>query len=94
MDDESLDRLWAINVKATLRLTRTAGHETRDMDVRCTVVCPGFGRTEMLSYTDKVTPAKMVRPETLVTMIRNTVELPNTAAVAGLLVNCRLEDTL
>lgn len=137
-DDEALDRLWAINVKAPLRLTRLCmphleatgrgrivnvaslsgkrvrnafvgynmtkyavmglTHTTRQVGwekgVRATAVCPSFVRTEMSSYTQKVTPDEMIQPETLAHLIRTTVELPNNAAIAELLVNCRLEDTL
>ena len=137
-NDEALDRLWAINVKGPLRLTRLClphleaigrgrivnvaslsgkrvrnafvgynmtkfavmglTHTTRqvawDKGVRATAVCPSFVRTEMSSYTQKVTPEEMIQPETLAQLIRNAVELPNNAAIAELLVNCRLEDTL
>ena len=137
-DDAALDRLWAINVKAPLRLTRlclphltrtgqgrivniaslsgkrvrngfvgynmtkfavmglthTTRHETWDMGIRCTAVCPSFVRTEMSSYTGKVAPEDMIQPETLAQMIRHNIELPNNAAVAEILVNCRLEDML
>lgn len=137
-NDEALDRLWAVNVKGPLRLTRTAlphleatgrgrivniaslsGKRVRnafvgynmtkfavmglthtirqvtwDKGVRATAVCPSFVRTEMSSYTQKVTPDEMIQPEDLAHLIRTTVELPNTAAIAELLVNCRLEDTL
>lgn len=137
-DDEALDRLWAINVKGPLRLTRlcmphleatgrgriiniaslsgkrvrnpfvgynmtkyavmglthTTRHVGWDKGVRATAVCPSFVRTEMSSYTQKVTPEEMIQPETLAHLIRTNVELPNNAAIAELLVNCRLEDTL
>lgn len=137
-NDAALDRLWAINCKAPLRMTRlclpylaksgagrivniaslsgkrvrngfvgynmtkfavmgmthTTRHETWDMGIRCTAVCPSFVRTEMSGYTGKVTPEEMIQPETLARMIRNNIELPNNAAVAEILVNCRLEDML
>jgi len=137
-DDDALDRLWAINVKGPLRLTRlclpyleatgrgrivniaslsgkrvrnafvgynmtkfavmglthTTRHVAWEKGVRVTAVCPSFVRTEMSAYTQKVTPEEMIQPETLANLIRTAVELPNTAAVAELLVNCRLEDTL
>lgn len=140
MDDneEALDRLWAVNVKAPLRLTRLAlphlettgagrivniaslsgkrvrnafvgynmtkfalmglTHTTRhvawEKGVRATAVCPSFVRTEMSSYTSKVTPDEMIQPETLAQLVRTLVELPNNAAIAELLVNCRMEDML
>lgn len=140
MDDneEALDRLWAINVKAPLRMTRlclphlertgagrivnvaslsgkrvrnafvgynmtkfalmglthTTRHVAWEKGVRATAICPSFVRTEMSSYTSKVTPEEMIAPETLAELVRTVVELPNTAAIAELLVNCRLEDML
>jgi NAD(P)-dependent dehydrogenase (short-subunit alcohol dehydrogenase family) len=137
-NDAALDRLFDINVKAPLRLTRlclphlkdvgngrvvnivslsgkrvrnsfvgynmtkfavmglthTIRHVAWDQGVRATAICPSFVRTEMSAYTNKIHPDDMIQPETLAQMVRNTIELPNNAAVAELLVNCRLEDTL
>lgn len=137
-DDEALDRLWAVNVKAPLRLTRLClpyleetgrgrivniasmsgkrvrnalvgynmtkfavmglTHTTRrvswDKGVRVTALCPSFVRTEMAAYTDKVAPEDMTQPETIAEAVQFALELPNNAAMAELLVNCRLEDTL
>ncbi|MCY4543308.1 MAG: SDR family NAD(P)-dependent oxidoreductase [Rhodobacteraceae bacterium] len=135
-NEEALDRLWTVNVKAPLRLVRlclphlercgrgrivniaslsgkrvrnsfvgynmtkfammglthTVRHATWDSGIRATAICPGFVNTRMSSYTDKVKPDEMIQPETLATLVRTTIELPNTAAVAELLVNCRRED--
>jgi NAD(P)-dependent dehydrogenase (short-subunit alcohol dehydrogenase family) len=140
MDDneEALDRLWAVNVKAPLRmtqlclphleqtgagrivnvsslsgkrvrnafvgynmtkfalmgLTHTTRHVAWEKGVRATAVCPSFVRTEMSAYTSKVKPEEMIQPETMAELVRTLVELPNSAAIAELLVNCRLEDML
>lgn len=140
MDDneEALDRLWAVNVKAPLRLTRlclphleatgqgrivnivsmsgkrvrnafvgynmtkfavmglthTTRHVAWEKGVRATAICPSFVRTEMSSYTSKVTPDEMIQPETMAELVRTAIELPNNAAMAEMLVNCRLEDML
>lgn len=137
-NDEALDRLWAVNVKAPLRLTRlcmpyleatgagrivniaslsgkrvrnafvgynmtkfavmglthTTRHVAWEKGVRATAICPSFVRTEMSSYTNKVTPEEMIQPETLASLVRTAIELPNNAAMAEMLVNCRLEDML
>ncbi len=137
-NEDALDRLWAVNVKAPLRLTRlclphlektgtgrivniasmsgkrvrnafvgynmtkfammglthTTRHVSWDKGVRATAICPSFVRTEMSAYTGKVTPEEMIQPETIAELVRTTIELPNNAAIAELLVNCRLEDTL
>ncbi len=137
-NEEALDRLWEINVKAPLRLTRlclphlektgrgrivniaslsgkrvrnafvgynmtkfalmglthTTRHVAWDKGVRATAICPSFVRTDMSAYTTKVQPEDMIQSETLAQLVRSTIELPNNAAVAELLVNCRLEDML
>lgn len=137
-NDEALDRLFAVNVKAPLRMTRlcmphlektgagrivnivsmsgkrvrnafvgynmtkfavmglthTTRHVAWEKGVRATAICPSFVRTEMSAYTNKVTPDEMIQPETLASLVRTAIELPNTAAMAEMLVNCRLEDTL
>ncbi|WP_454855512.1 SDR family NAD(P)-dependent oxidoreductase [Rhizobium binxianense] len=137
-NDEALDRLWAVNVKAPLRMTRlcmphleasgsgrivnivsmsgkrvrnafvgynmtkfavmglthTTRHVAWEKGVRATAICPSFVRTEMSSYTNKVAPEDMIQPETLASLVRTAIELPNTAAMAEMLVNCRLEDML
>jgi hypothetical protein len=48
----------------------------------------------MTADTTKVSREDMIPPETLAQIVRNAIELPNNAAVAEVLVNCRLEDTL
>ncbi len=137
-NDEALDRLWAVNVKAPLRMTRlclphleatgagrivnisslsgkrvrnsfvgynmtkfalmglthTTRHVAWEKGVRATAICPSFVRTEMSSYTSKVAPEDMIQPETMADLVRTLIELPNNAAIAELLVNCRLEDML
>ncbi|MEM8619180.1 MAG: SDR family NAD(P)-dependent oxidoreductase [Actinomycetota bacterium] len=137
-NDEALDRLWEVNAKAPLRMTRlclphleacghgriiniaslsgkrvrnalvgynmtkyalmglthTTRHVSWDKGVRATAVAPGFVRTEMSAYSDKISPEEMIQPETLAELVSTLIQLPNNAAVAELLVNCRLEDTL
>lgn len=137
-NDEALDRLWAVNVKAPLRMTRlcmphleasgsgrivnvssmsgkrvrnafvgynmtkfavmglthTTRHVAWEKGIRATAICPSFVRTEMSSYTSKVKPEDMIQPETMAALVRTAIELPNNAAMAEMLVNCRLEDML
>ena len=137
-DEAVLDRLWTVNVKAPMRMTRlclphlestgrgrivnlaslsgkrarnafvgynmtkfammglthTTRHVSWDKGVRVTAICPGFVRTEMSAYTDKIKPDEMIQPESIAHLVRTAIELPNNAAVAEMLVNCRLEDTL
>ena len=137
-DDEALDRLWAVNVKAPLRLTRHClphlektgrgriinivslsgkrvrnafvgynmtkfavmglTHTTRyaswDKGVRVTAICPSFVSTDMSAYTSKVASEEMIQTGTVAEVVKFAIELPNNAAIAELLVNCRLEEML
>ena len=137
-DEEDLDYLWTVNVKAPLFMTRlclphlrAAGsgrivnvsslsgkrvsnenvayhmskyalmaltHGSRRLGwedgVRVTALCPGFVRTDMTAGTDRIGREEMIDPDDLAELAAAVIALPNTAAVAELLVNCRLEDTL
>lgn len=137
-DDANLDALWAVNVKAPMRMIRLAlphlrkagtgrivnisslsgkrvknenagyamskfalmalTHATRriawDDGVRVTAVCPSFVATDLTAGVTKVSRAEMIDPGDLAEVVALALALPNTAAIAELLVNCRLEDTL
>lgn len=137
-EEADLDRLWAVNVKAPLFMTRlclphlkAAGsgrivnvsslsgkrvrnenvaynmskhalmaltHGTRrlgwDDGVRATALCPSFVRTDLTADATKVGRNEMIDPQDLAELAATVIALPNTAAVAELLVNCRLEDTM
>lgn len=139
-NEEALDRLFEVNVKTPLRLTRLClpylercgkgriinmgslagkrvrnsavgyslskfalmgvSHATRTLTwskgVRVTAVCPGWVKTEMnmKSETRKIEAEDMISPDTVAHLVRTAIELPNSAAVAELLVNCEFEDML
>lgn len=134
-EESELDRVWAINCKAPLFMTRLClphlrasgtgrivniaslsgkrvkndnvayamskhalmalSHATRrigwDHGVRVTTICPSFVRTDMTADA-KFRPEDMIDPADLAELAVTAIGLPNTAAVAELLVNCRLED--
>lgn len=137
-DEEALDRLWQINAKAPLRMTRlciphlektgegrivnlvslaakrvknaavgyamtkyammAVSQSTRthtwDKGIRCTALCPGWVRTPMsaAAKNPSVPPEDMTSPETVAHLIRTVIELPNSAAIADLNLNCEFED--
>jgi len=137
-DDTNLDALWAVNVKAPMRMIRLAlphlrqagsgrivnisslsgkrvknenagyamskfalmalTHATRriawDDGVRVTAVCPSFVATDLTAGVTKVSRSEMIDPGDLAEVVALALALPNTAAIAEMLVNCRLEDTL
>ncbi len=133
-DEAPLDQLWAVNVKAPLRLARLALPHLRacgsgrivnvaslsgkrvatanagyaiskfavmaltealrregwEDGVRATALCPSFVETDMTARAD-FPRAQMIKPADLAVLTETLLLLPNTAVVAELLVNCRLE---
>lgn len=77
---------------AVVGLAHTLREEAWGDGVRVCAVCPSFVRTDMTARATKVTGEEMTQPATLAHLMRTVLELPNTASVAELLVNCRLED--
>ncbi|MCI1747185.1 MAG: SDR family NAD(P)-dependent oxidoreductase [Acidipropionibacterium sp.] len=77
---------------AVVGLAHTLRQQGWEDGVRVCVLCPSFVDTDMTASVTKVSTAEMTRPETIAELIRTMIELPNTASVAELLVNCRLED--
>ena len=71
--------------------TRRLGWED---GVRVTAVCPSFVATDLTAGVTKISREEMIDPADLAEMVAMVIALPNTAAIAELLVNCRLEDTL
>ena len=71
-------------------------HATRrigwDQGLRVTALCPSFVRTDMTQGSPKIAAADMTDPADLAELVATLVALPNTASIAELMVNCRLED--
>ena len=85
---------YAMSKFAVMALTHAARRIAWDKGVRATAVCPGFVRTDMTADVKKFPPDQMIDPADLAELVATVIALPNTAAVAELLVNCRLEPTL
>jgi NAD(P)-dependent dehydrogenase (short-subunit alcohol dehydrogenase family) len=84
--------LYSMTKFAVLALT----HHTRrlgwEAGVRAVAVCPSFVRTDMTADTTAIAAERMTDPADLAALVATVIALPNTATVAELLVNCRLED--
>ena len=79
---------------AILALTHGTRRIGWDDGVRATALCPSFVATDLTADVTKVSPAEMIDPVDLAELAATAIALPNTAAMAEMLVNCRLEDTL
>ncbi|MEI8145304.1 MAG: SDR family NAD(P)-dependent oxidoreductase [Alphaproteobacteria bacterium] len=79
---------------AVLALTHAARRLSWDKGVRATAICPSFVRTDMTADATKIGRNEMIDPSDFAVLAATVLALPNNAAVAELLVNCRLEDML
>ena len=78
-------------VMALSHAIRRAGWEH---GIRAFALCPGYVSTEMTAGVPSVGQDDMIQVEDLARLVGTVVTLPNTAAVAELLVNCRYETML
>jgi NAD(P)-dependent dehydrogenase (short-subunit alcohol dehydrogenase family) len=82
---------YAMSKFALTALTHAARRLGWDKGVRATALCPSFVRTDLTAGANF--PAdQMTDPADLAVLAATVLALPNTASVAELLVNCRLED--
>jgi len=82
---------YSMSKFAVMALTHSARRIAWDAGVRATAVCPSFVRTDMTAGVTRLARDEMIDPADLAELIATVIALPNTAAVAELLVNCRLE---
>jgi NAD(P)-dependent dehydrogenase (short-subunit alcohol dehydrogenase family) len=82
---------YAMSKFALLALTQAVRREGWDDGVRACAVCPGFVATDMTAGVTKVPRDLMTDRRDIAELILTMLRLPNTATVAELLVNCRLE---
>ncbi len=53
---------------------------------------PGFVNTEMAAGIADLAPEAMTQPDDIARLVANTIDMPNSASVAEILVNCRHEN--
>lgn len=84
---------YAMTKFAVVALTHALRRAGWDDGVRATALCPGFVETDM-TIAAPFPRAQMTEPQDLAHMVEMLLRLPNTAVVAELLVNCRLESVI
>ena len=85
---------YALSKFAVIALTHAVRRAGWEDGVRATAICPSFVATDMTAETTVWPREKMTTPADLAQLIETVILLPNTATIAELLVNCRLEDML
>ena len=93
--DPSVSIGYAMSKHALLALSHAAKFAGWEDGVRVTAICPGAIDTELVSGVAGVTPGvNRLAPETVAEIVSVLFRLPNTATIAELVVNTRLESTL
>ena len=85
---------YAMSKFAILALTHAVRQYGWEQGIRATAICPSFVATDMTAHVTKWPREKMSDPHDIAELIATVLRLPYTAAIAELLVNCRLEDML
>ncbi len=93
--DPSVSVGYAMSKHALLALSHAAKFAGWDNGVRVTALCPGAIDTELVAGLAGVTPGvNRLAPDTVAEIVSFLFRLPNTATIAELVVNTRLESTL
>jgi NADP-dependent 3-hydroxy acid dehydrogenase YdfG len=85
---------YQMSKHAVVALTHAVRRIGWEQGIRATALCPGFVDTDLVAHVTDVPHEEMTSPADLARLVATVVALPNTAAVAELLVNCRYEHTL
>ncbi|MBV9137709.1 MAG: SDR family NAD(P)-dependent oxidoreductase [Hyphomicrobiales bacterium] len=83
---------YAMSKFAVVALTHAVRRLGWEKGVRATALCPSFVRTDMTAGATQISAEMMTNPADLAELVATVIALPNTASIAELLVNCRLED--
>ena len=93
--DGSVSIAYALTKQALVALSHAAKFAGWEDGVRVTALCPGAVDTDLLKGLSGVTPiGKRIAPATLAEIVTLLLRLPNSASVAELVVNTRLEHSL
>ena len=85
---------YQMSKHAVVALTHAVRRVGWEHGIRATAVCPGYVATDLTAGVTEVQQEAMTDPADLARLVATVVQLPNTAAIAELLVNCRYEHTL
>jgi NAD(P)-dependent dehydrogenase (short-subunit alcohol dehydrogenase family) len=85
---------YQMSKHAVVALTHAVRRIGWEHGIRATALCPGFVDTDLTADVTDVPHDLMTAPEDLAKLVATVVALPNTAAIAELLVNCRYEHML
>lgn len=62
--------------------------------IRATAICPGFVATDMAAPLTDTPASEMIQPEDIARLVETAIDLPNTASVPVIGINCRVDGNL
>lgn len=84
--------LYAVTKHAAVALTHALRQTGFEQGIRATAICPGFVATDMARGLTTRDEAALTRPGDVARLVAMAIDLPNTASVAELAVNCQAEE--
>jgi NAD(P)-dependent dehydrogenase (short-subunit alcohol dehydrogenase family) len=82
---------YAMTKHAAVALAHGIRQAGWDDGIRATAVCPGFVNTDMARAITDFPPEDMTTPEDVARMVQLALDMPNSASMAEIAVNCSLE---
>lgn len=84
--------LYAVTKHAAVALAHGLRQTGFEQGIRATAVCPGFVATDMARGLTDRSDAAMSAPADVASLVATLLDLPNSASVAELAVNCQAEE--
>lgn len=83
---------YSVSKFAALALAHAIRHAGWDLGIRSTAICPGLVATDMAFGLTDMSPGDMTPPGEVARIVALVLDLPNTASVAEIPINCKIEE--
>lgn len=83
---------YSVSKFAALALAHAIRHAGWDLGIRSTAICPGLVATDMAFGLTNMAPDEMTPPADIARIVALVLDLPNTASVAEVPINCKIEE--
>ena len=83
---------YSVSKFAALAVAHAVRHAGWDLGIRSTAICPGLVATDMAAGITNMPPQDMTAPADIARLVSVVLELPNTASVTEIPVNCKFEE--
>jgi NAD(P)-dependent dehydrogenase (short-subunit alcohol dehydrogenase family) len=84
---------YSVSKYAALAVAHAIRHAGWELGIRSTAICPGLVATDMAFGLTKKPPEEMTPPAEIARIVALVLDLPNTASVAEIPINCNYEES-